>query len=66
MTVRLPYSNVFDSKACVLFVEQQMKQKQTQNKKQASMNAMQVKQCQSYLLASSPEHAALLAYFFVV
>ena len=61
MTVRLPYSNMLDSKACVLFVEQEMKEKQTQNK-----NAMQVKQDQNYLLASFPEHAALLAYIFVV
>ena len=45
MTVHLPYSNMLDSKACVLFVEQEMKEKQTQNKKQASMNAMQVKLC---------------------
>ena len=66
MTVRLPYSNMLDSKACVLFVEQEMKEKQTQNKKQASMNAMQVKEDQNYLLASFPEHAALLAYIFVV
>ena len=36
MTVHLPYSNMLDSKACVLFVEQEMKEKQTQNK-----NAMQ-------------------------
>ena len=30
------------------------------------MNAMQVKEDQNYLLALSPEHAALLVYFFVV